>query len=680
MIGSKASSTSHGDNNNGSKFIPAPTWQGAKTGYYFGTGDQGTGYYLDNNNNNDKIGNEPLPKKRRTVQIQEDHNEMRLIQPSSSTSNSSTTLLEQAEQQASGSTIMELTPKGILFASNALERIFQKNALQRAQYVTEPQKYMDSELALHDQLRALLAVAANVDLYQHLVDNPTLLLTLNQLLGHENDDIVAVVVSLYLEWLDPTLLLEQQPPQHDNDTEGQESKDVHDNLLLETLATLAKRVLCEGWEMVVSNFVRFDRQENNNSNQDDDVQDQTLKGLDNSLSLMENILELDMIIPGGLLSNQNEKDTTTTTTALSAAAYMVKETKILSWIFEKLQKAESEKEQVTKGRCLELLSFVAQREDVYQVLSDWSKLPRYTKEPTTSTTSSTKEPTEPHINGIEELLQIIGTYRKVQPKDDYETELLENACTALSSCITFSTNNLSAFLEGQGIELVLRCLKERVHSGGSCLKLLDFFGSQPQHKQACEHLVVVGGLKYLLPIFLGTRIPKPSNASASKKIKAKREWLSMIEAQTIRILYALSRHLDDQSPDDAKARFLTKFVQDETKCDKLVELLLFFDTKARRAEFNFYRSDVEEEVGEEETIQLAALDAKLKGGGDLFHRVGALAAFLSVHSKRCHERIVSQLTLQQSGISLVKAAVEEFSSLLGDGPQKEQLAGYLTIL
>ena len=89
-------------------------------------------------------------------------------------------------------------------------------------------------------------------------------------------------------------------------------------------------------------------------------------------------------------------------------------------------------------------------------------------------------------------------------------------------------------------------------------------------------------------------------------------------------------------------------------------------------------SRLEDQVEEEETIQLAALDAKLKGGGEVFHRLGAIAAFLCVSSKRCHERILSQLQLQQSGISVVKAALEEFVSVLGPGAQKEQLQSYLS--
>ena len=78
-------------------------------------------------------------------------------------------------------------------------------------------------------------------------------------------------------------------------------------------------------------------------------------------------------------------------------------------------------------------------------------------------------------------------------------------------------------------------------------------------------------------------------------------------------------------------------------------MLLHYDQKARTAEYKFYRSDVEEEM-DSAAVELAALDAKLKGGGDEFHRLGAIAAFVCAGSRKGHNHILEQLTLQQSGI------------------------------
>ena len=108
----------------------------------------------------------------------------------------------------------------------------------------------------------------------------------------------------------------------------------------------------------------------------------------------------------------------------------------------------------------------------------------------------------------------------------------------------------------------------------------------------------------------------------------------------------------------------------------MVEILLGYDQRTRLAEYKFYRSDIEESLVKEE-VELAAMEAKLSGGGDFFHRLGAISAFCCVHSKTCHAHILQQLTLQKSGIGIVKTAVEDFISVLEDGNQKVQLISYL---
>jgi beta-catenin-like protein 1 len=373
-------------------FIPAPTFQGAKPGYYFGTSDEGTGYYVDEYQNSSE------KKRKRTVKIAEEKNETKFL-PS---------LLEQAEKQASGSTVLELTPKGIQSASNALTRIVNQNAMQRARFPDEPRQYMNSELSLYEQLTALQAVAANAHLYQHLVDNEALMTTLAELLGHENSDICAVTVALLLEWIDPSLLLEE------------ENSDI-----TPAMGALAARVLREAWETVVSNLVRFQSVQSNQ----DDTQDEALKGIENSLSLMENLLELDLLIPDGLLGADSE---------LSVAAYIVRGTSIVSWFFQQIDAEEGTEE--LKGRSMELLSFLAQKEDVFTILPDWSGISPVSSAQIIDDESNQekkKAKVEP-IQGIEILLQVIGKYRKKQPESDQEVEYLENTC---GTCYVFDCSS-----------------------------------------------------------------------------------------------------------------------------------------------------------------------------------------------------------------------------------------------
>ena len=117
-----------------------------------------------------------------------------------------------------------------------------------------------------------------------------------------------------------------------------------------------------------------------------------------------------------------------------------------------------------------------------------------------------------------------------------------------------------------------------------------------------------------------------------------------------------------------------------------------YDQRARLAEYKFFRSDVEETLlllgqssgdvddskkGDDSMIQLAALEAKLAAGGDVLHRLAAIAAFCCTGSKRCHTQILAALHAKESGIGLIREALEEFVSILGESEQKQQLQRYL---
>mmetsp|Transcript_1245 Transcript_1245/g.3096 ORF Transcript_1245/g.3096 Transcript_1245/m.3096 type:complete len:550 (+) Transcript_1245:134-1783(+) len=546
-------------------------------------------------------------------------------------------LLEELENKASGSSILELSKKGVHAASRSLKNIYEQNVRRRAEYADQPDQYMDSELALYEQLTALQALATDTQVYKY-IKSSDLMESLIQLLGHDNTDICACVISLLLEWIDPSLVVE-------------------DSAVLPLLKSFAAMTM-NGWETVVLNLERFQ--------EDEDSQDRNLNGVDNTLSLMENILELDALLaPNGVLETS------------SVHRVMVKESVILSWLFATINNTSKSPNPniILKGRCLEILALLSQNVDLHSAFPNWSSL-----EGLKSCRKDGVSEMQTSVDGIETLLQCIAHFRKRQPESDLEIEVLENSCMILSSCVSFSISNITSFLEGQGVELVIRCLKERMHAGGASLKLLDFFGDDRVYKVGAERLVTTGGLRFLFPIFVGKRIPKPANQS-SRSIKAKRKWLNGLRAQIIRIFYALTFQLDIHSPEDALSRFVAKFVEDDLKyCDRVVELLLEYDERARKAEYQFFRSDIEDNISDDQ-VALAAFDAKLCGGGDIYHRLAAISAFICSNSKRCHERILLQLKMQQSGVSLIKDALNEFSaSLTSNGRQKRHIESLSAVI
>ena len=676
-------------------FIAAETWQGSKPGYVFQTSkENGTGYHIDEyqlkkskmlqqagskHKLSTKVERPSAKRAKRSVGFAEEKNEVREIPRASE-------LLKQAEEAAQNTKVLDLSPKGVQIGIKNLKKAQEKNQILRAQHPDEPEQYMDSEVALYEAIAALQPIAADApNLYPPLInssqyESPDQLwtTTFSQICMHENPDVVSSAVALLLELIDPPLLDMEQPNHHPSNR---------------AIILLGQAILEYLIELLVANLARLQQQ------QEASEEVGIGKGVEDVLSLIENLLEMDLLVQNNNYALGGDEGGHESVNLLesggSVAAKIAKDTPFVAWLFEQIKDNTA-----SKDRSLELLAFLMQREEVHSIHPDWTKLAPYKsifnqedeemqgEKQNGDKKDDSNDGKDSLIDGMEILmLHGIAPFRKKQPANETEVEALENACIAIEAAITFSPTNVQAFLDGQGIELVLRCLKEKVHAGGVALKLLDFSGSDPLYQKACEHLVAeAGGLKYLFPLYMGRQIPKPaimswSNNSSNKKKsssavqKAKKEWLHMVETQIIRILHALTRHLTDDSPCDAKQRLLVKFVE-EDKSDRLVELCLAYDEKARLAEFKFWKSDVEEELKEEEAIQLAALEAKLSGGGDIFHRLGAIAGFCCYGSKRCHERILSQLSLQKSGIAVVKAALEEFIGVLGPGKQSDQLRTY----
>ena len=306
---------------------------------------------------------------------------------------------------------------------------------------------------------------------------------------------------------------------------------------------------------------------------------------------------------------------------------------------------------------------------------------------------------------MEILLLAIAAYRKQDPQVEVDCEFLENVFNALAASL-LREDNVADFVDAEGIELMLRCLRQKVHAGGGALKVLNFAlsgasSSANVNRTACETFVSAGGLKVIFPLYMSRKsaIPCPAacseggsnlakkggknGSSSSKRAKraaqARKRWLVEIERNSINVMYALTRHISQDSKYDAHARLLVKFVEEECeKCDRTIELCLKYDEKARIAEYQYFRSDAAEEAEQLGVdVELAALDAKLRGGGDLFHRTCAILSFACVFSKRCHGHVRDQLKMKGSGITVIKEGLTEFAALLADGHQKSQIERFI---
>jgi len=656
MIGVASSSSQGQDQTNKQIFIPCSTFQGAKPGYYFGTiANIGLGYHVDPYFS-DTTTHASIPAAK-----------VAKLRPKTGQE-----LLAEAEkQQTKGIKIISLTSRGIQSATQSLEMSIQENQNLRQKYTKQPEKFMESELKLNDEISSWkdLAASSNCECYPYLIEYGSIQYLLHLLQTHENNDVGMAIISVFVEWMDVELISSAENPL----------------LVQKHLAMIAQEFVKEdGFPIIVKNLAKLSIE-----------QSEDVKGMDDTLSLIESLMDLDSMID--IFSSYTEDGNKMDYSNKSLVHILLSQTKFVSWLFHQIQSIKSF--QSLKLHCGELLASILQHEDASPFTNQLQSMPAYdmgnehndadkdeskppaSKKPKTDATL--KNPST--IDGMEILLVTISQYRKKQPSSEEECEYLENCFNSLSASMLHYPN-VQSFLDLQGPELMFRCIREKVHSGAGSLRVLYFCvsasGSSAVRKKACEYMIEIGGLKVFFPLFMGRKanMPKPAPCSdagkieliqkakiarqnqdeslkiskrAKRALQAKKDWMKQIESHAIQIMYNLTRYISSDSPNDAKDRLVVKFLEkDCEKCDRLIELLLKYDERMRLAELRYYRSDAAEEAEEQGLdLDLAGLNEKLKGGGDLFHCLGAISAFVCVGSKRCHEHLLEQLKVKSSGIS-----------------------------
>ncbi|KAF5838984.1 Catenin-beta-like protein [Dunaliella salina] len=163
------------DNASQATFQPSRTFQGPRPGFFFTAGPQGLGYYLDEKQAEESKAEEPEPE------------QVKQLDPD----------------------IQLLDAKGLKRIVTAFEKKYKENLEQRMKYAEAPEKFLDSEVDLDEQVKSLLQVAGSPDLYPLLVElNP--FPTLLSCLSHENTDIAGDTVELLMELTDADVLQEHE--------------------------------------------------------------------------------------------------------------------------------------------------------------------------------------------------------------------------------------------------------------------------------------------------------------------------------------------------------------------------------------------------------------------------------------------------------------------------------------
>lgn len=497
----------------------------------------------------------------------------------------------------------ELTAKHARRLALAFERAYAENVKARAKYANAPEKFLESEIELDAEVKRLGSLAAAPELYPELVKlNVTP--SLVAVLGHENEDVVADALEVLRELTDGDAV-----------ESDEESGRALANALRENGAYVA----------LYAALVRFEDESGKLKATTSDASN----AVSAVLGIVENLGEI-------VGTRFDGDDGEAKNEALEA---FCDETDLLSWLLKRVEKKRAVDQ--NKLYASEILAIVLQ-----------------------SSAKCRRKCVE--MNGLESLLQAVSAYKKKEPEDDGEKELVENLFDSICAVVMVEENK-AQFVSLEGVELMLILLgsggKKPSNEGKKsstahfvavpALKCLDYVLSG--NKTACERFVDALGLKSLFSMFMGR------NAKTLRKALGNEAVLEQ-EIRAASVVCSLFKNIENV---DRRDRLCAKFVeQDFAKCDRLVELWVEF---AKRVSVEQARLEDDADTGIELTEEEEYLQ-KLDAGLSTLEHLSLVFAHLWATD---HGPIMRRLYLDASQNSIelahVRDILRQHAHHVGDG-------------
>lgn len=261
------------------------------------------------------------------------------------------------------------------------------------------------------------------------------------------------------------------------------------------------------------------------------------------------------------------------------------------------------------------------------------------------------------LEGVDKLLRGIAAYRKRDPADSEESEYVQNMFDCLCSLMLLKANQL-AFGRLQGLELMIRMMKERVFASNLALKLADH--ALRHCPENCQVFVEKLGLKVLFAIFM------KRGAKTKKESEAKE-----LEEHVTSIVQSLCRYCTGTPV----ARVLNKFVESQfEKLERLLEMHEEYNRSVKAADEArdqglAQKIDRELEVNDEEQLFLDRCDAGLftLQQVDLI-----LVRLVNMGNRQASEEIGKLMDAKGVKLSEVRDVLVEYCKNLGKAAQEER--------
>ena len=271
------------------------------------------------------------------------------------------------------------------------------------------------------------------------------------------------------------------------------------------------------------------------------------------------------------------------------------------------------------------------------------------------------------LGGIDTVLRVVAQYRRKDPKDDDEVELMENMFNVLCLCLT-ETEAKQAFLDCEGLELMLLMIKGKNMARMKALKTIDHALLGDSCSMPCAKFVEVLGLKTVFSAFMkkhARKFKKEYPSTYSSRLE---------DEHLVSIIASLFKHLSDPLH---RERLVNKFVEsDFEKSHQLLLLLRQYIAKMDSANQQIAetrRRREQEGVGEDEPQDdaedyLVLLDAGLF----TLQLVCFIMAYLCRENAKVKDFLVAQFAANGDSVEVIQTVLNEYANNLGNDEEVDE--------
>ncbi|XP_072168796.1 beta-catenin-like protein 1 [Diadema setosum] len=266
------------------------------------------------------------------------------------------------------------------------------------------------------------------------------------------------------------------------------------------------------------------------------------------------------------------------------------------------------------------------------------------------------------LDGIDALLQQLAYFKKHDPTNGEELEMMENLFNCLCSSLMLPANKM-AFLRGEGLQLMNLMLREKKQSRHSALKVLNHAMTGAEAGDNCTKFIDILGLRSLFPLFMKT----------PKRVK-KGPGDSEHEEHVCSIIAALFRNVSGSH----LQRLVGKFTEsDHAKVDRLMELHFTYlgrvqacDDKIEREKQRRLREGDIIDDDQEDEYYIQRLDAGLFTLQLIDYTILELCCNSGISSIK--NRVLQLLNMRGGTITDIRHVVREYAGNIGDADSEER--------